>query len=202
MLLLEALEIGGRHLVVGIALALLDDVDDDGRTDQAVNRYLVHGRMSLREVDGCIQVRAAVLGGEEAVGRIVVAGRRHAVGVPAELKSLGGGPIDRLRIVGVREIDDLALRKRHTRRRARAGTHDDETQQHDDGFHGATVADSGAEPLRGSALHPVEGASTTADHLSYRLAVAGRRRTCATSLLQAEEMRAAPVDAPAVVGID
>ena len=33
--LLEALDVLGRHLVVGIALALLRDVDDDGRTDQA-----------------------------------------------------------------------------------------------------------------------------------------------------------------------
>ena len=57
-------------------------------------------------------MRAAMLGGEEIVGRVVVAARRHAVGHLLEPERLGRRPEDRRLVVGVREIDELAGGKR------------------------------------------------------------------------------------------
>ena len=56
MLLLEALNVFGRHLVVGVALALPGDVDDDSRADQPLNGNLVDRQMSFREVNRRIDV--------------------------------------------------------------------------------------------------------------------------------------------------
>src|SRR4029434_5986660 len=104
MLLLEALEVGGRDLVISLAIAGLRHIDHNGWADQPVERNLVDRLMPFCKVDRRVDVRAAVLGGEEAVGRVVIAGRRDAGSVVAKLKSFSGRPVDRLRIVRVREV--------------------------------------------------------------------------------------------------
>ncbi len=142
VLLLEALDVVGGHLVVGVTLALLRDVDDDRRTHQLLNGNLVDGQMSFREMNRRIDVRATVLGGEEAVGGVVIACRGDAVSVAAELEPLGRGPVDRLGVVGVREVDDFACRKGDSSRRARACRHQNRHKRHEPHrvFHVATLA--------------------------------------------------------------
>src|SRR6187402_1484605 len=117
MLLLEALEVGRRDLVISLAIAGLRHIDHNGWADQPVERNLVDRLMPLGEVDRRIDVRAAVLGGEEAIGRVVIPGWRHAGSVVAKLKAFRCGPVDRLRVVSVREIDDFACRKSDAGRR-------------------------------------------------------------------------------------
>ena len=55
---------------------------------ETVEWNLVDGLMSLGKVHRRIDVRAAVLGGEEAVGGVVITGRVHAGGAHGELEPL------------------------------------------------------------------------------------------------------------------
>ena len=75
-----------RHLVVGVLRRGIADVDHDRRPDQPFQRDLIDRLAALREVDRRVDVGAAVLGGGEVVRRVVVAGRRHAVGDLVQLE--------------------------------------------------------------------------------------------------------------------
>jgi hypothetical protein len=87
-------------------------LQDATRRHQARKRNRVGADLSLGEVDRRIQVRAAVFGRAEAVGRVPPA----AVGVPREhgLEDealLLGGPEDRLRVEGVGQVDEPARQR-------------------------------------------------------------------------------------------
>src|SRR5262245_17527788 len=62
------------------------------------------------------EVRADVLRGREIVGGTVVAARRHAVGNGGEREGFRRWPEDGGLVVGVRQVDESAARKRRTRR--------------------------------------------------------------------------------------
>ena len=111
VLLLPPLEVLDADLVVGIGRRRRRDVDHDRESDQLLERDRVDGLPALREVHRRIDVRAAVLRGEEVVGRVVIARRRHAIGDLVEAKSLGRRPEDGVGVVGVRQVDDLPARK-------------------------------------------------------------------------------------------
>ena len=111
VLLFPSLKVVGGHLIVGVRGRRVGDVDDDRGADQRSERNLIDRLASLREMHWRIDVRAAVLGREEVVRRVVVAGRRHAVGDLVVPERLRRRPEDGLRIVGVRQIDELARGK-------------------------------------------------------------------------------------------
>ena len=67
--------------------------------NKPIERDLIDRLPSLREVHRRVEMRAAVLGGEEVVGGVVIAARRHAVGHFLEPKRVGGRPEDGFRIV-------------------------------------------------------------------------------------------------------
>ncbi len=108
VLLLPALEIGGCNLIVRALGRGVRDVDDDCQPDEILQRDLIDSLSPLREVHRRIDMRAAVFRRQEVVGRVVVAGWGDAVGHLIVTKWFGGRPEDGLRVVGVREVDDLA----------------------------------------------------------------------------------------------
>jgi hypothetical protein len=108
VLALEALQIVDRDLIVSVSLRRVGHVDDQRWTNQPLEWNLIDRLMSLREVHRRVDVSAAVFGGEEAVRRVVVALVGDPVRVLAQPEPLGGRPEDRLRVVAVREIDELA----------------------------------------------------------------------------------------------
>src|SRR5688500_7028892 len=75
---LPILEIFRRDLVVAVGGALVRHVYDDAQAHQLFERNLVHGVAAGGEVDGGVEVRAAVLGRGGVVGGVIVALRGHA----------------------------------------------------------------------------------------------------------------------------
>ena len=65
--------------------------------------------MALREMNRRVDVGAAVLGREQAVRSVVIPSRRDAFRILAKPEAFRSRPVDRLRVVGVREIDELPL---------------------------------------------------------------------------------------------
>ena len=97
-------------------------VDDDARGDESFEWYLVGGVLSLGEVDRCVEVSAAVLRRRDGVGRVEV----PTLGVPVKERFLletggRGRPVDRVLVIGVREVDETARGRRGGGRRRRAG---------------------------------------------------------------------------------
>src|SRR5688572_24241234 len=135
VLALEAREVLGRHLIVRVRLALRGHIDDEGAAKQTAQRNRVNRRMSLREMNRRVDVRAAVLGREQAVRGVVVARWRHTVSILAKTEAFGSWPVDRLCVVGVREIDELALRKRRRLGSAAGRGHKHERQSNRARFH-------------------------------------------------------------------
>jgi len=104
--LLEPLEVGHGHEVIGVLPGRLGDVDDDGRTDETLERNLVDGVAALREMHGRVDMRSAMLGRPEIIGRVVEPRGRHAVVHDLELEALGRRPEDGVFAVRVRQIND------------------------------------------------------------------------------------------------
>ena len=100
--------------VYSYLLARCGDIDDERVTHEAVQWNRVNRLMSLREMNRRIDVRAAVLGREQAVRSVVIPSRRDAFRILAKPEAFRSRPVDRLRVVGVREIDELPLRKRRS----------------------------------------------------------------------------------------
>src|SRR5688572_13892776 len=101
-------QIVNGDLIVGASLACLRDVHHDGGAEEPLERNLVDTLPALSEMHWCIQVRPAVLGGEETVRRVVEACRRHTVRVLSQPELFGRWPENALRVVCVRQIDELA----------------------------------------------------------------------------------------------
>ena len=62
-----SLEIGDADLIVGVRLRFRRYVRLDCRRDQPVQRNLIDGLVSLREVNRCVNVSPAVLGCAELI---------------------------------------------------------------------------------------------------------------------------------------
>ena len=114
------------NLVIRVLPALGADADDDSGTDQPLQGDLVHRLPVLEEMDGSVQVGAAMFGHAEAIGRIKVSARGDAVEGPLQGKSLFGGPEDGLLVKGVGQVDEGGLADR---RRAFASTQTQEQNQ-------------------------------------------------------------------------
>lgn len=70
MLFLPPLQIRHADLVIGIQPRSSENVHDHRRTDELVGRELIHGSVALGEMDGRVEVRAAMLGGAVTIGAI------------------------------------------------------------------------------------------------------------------------------------
>src|SRR6185436_19068052 len=115
--LLPFFQIGSAEPVIAIGGAGLSDVHYDDRSDQLRQRNLLGGGLPLSEVDRAVEVRAAVLAGGVASRRVPVTAWRHAPTLPLELERLSRGPVDRLLVVIVSEIDQLRRIDRRARLR-------------------------------------------------------------------------------------
>ena len=73
-------EVRRRDLIVGVLRAGPVHVDRRTRRRSAAPAESDRPTGALREMHRRVEMRAAVLGGEEVVGRVVVARRRHAIG--------------------------------------------------------------------------------------------------------------------------
>ena len=82
-------ELGDGEAVIGIGRRRRRHVDHDRRANETRERHLVRGGAALREMDGRVEVGAAVLGRAEAVRGIEEAGLRLAVMEPLELEAVG-----------------------------------------------------------------------------------------------------------------
>ena len=108
MLRFPRLEIGDRHSVVGVRGRLCGHVDDHERADELRERHRVNRPLPSCEVDGGIEVRSPVLRRLESVRGVEPPAIRHAFLELLELEALPiGGPVDRIRVVRVRQVDDL-----------------------------------------------------------------------------------------------
>ena len=99
-------------LIVAIGQRALRHVDDGAAADQPPQRDLVRRVAVLGEVHRRVQVRAAVLGRREVVGRVVVALLGLAVGDLLELERRRGRPVDRPLVERMREVDQPAVGER------------------------------------------------------------------------------------------
>ena len=103
--LLPGHEVVGRDLIDRVGRALGRDVDQCRLADEPLGLHLVGRVPSLGEVPRCVQMRAAMLGGREPVGRVVVALGRGSILASLELEALFRGPVDRGGIERMGEID-------------------------------------------------------------------------------------------------
>ena len=94
VLLLEGFDVRGADPVVNVRCRLFTHVDHEAGADQLLDRNLVRGVGALGKVDWRIQVRAAMLGGREVVGAVVVARLGRSLGDCLLLEHLGGRPVD------------------------------------------------------------------------------------------------------------
>jgi hypothetical protein len=106
---LVALDVLGSQEVVAVTAALLAHVDDARRTHELLQRNLRRRPAAVGEVDRRVDVRPPVLGGAEVVGRVPPASLVVAEGDAVQLESACGGPVDRVVVEGVGEVDDPAL---------------------------------------------------------------------------------------------
>ena len=111
-------QLRGPDLVVAIPVAGVAGIHAYRRGHQAFERYLVHARASLCEVDRRVDVCAAVLRRAKAVRSVPPSLWVHALDAPLELEALLAGPVDGVGIERMREIDQAAVRKRHALRPA------------------------------------------------------------------------------------
>lgn len=74
MVSLPSREVVGCDPIIRIAPTLLDDIEDHRRSEEAKERNLVDRLMSGRKVNRRIEMRFPMLGGEEVVGGVVIAG--------------------------------------------------------------------------------------------------------------------------------
>jgi hypothetical protein len=71
-----------------------------------------------------------MLGGEEVIGGVVIAALGDALGNLLEPEAIGGRPEDRVGVVRMREVHDLAgWKSRRARRRARGGGNGENDQR-------------------------------------------------------------------------
>src|SRR6185436_5809275 len=110
-------EVIDADLVIRIAVSPGDDVDDDSRTEEPLDRYLIDRLRTPGKMQRGIQVRAAMLRGGEVVRRVIITARRNPICRLFETERIRGRPEDRRRVVGVREVDELSTRKARRRRR-------------------------------------------------------------------------------------
>ena len=108
MLFFPGADIPGGHEVIGVGGRLFADVDDNPGQDEPVERDRGYVVAVLGEVNGSVQVGAAVLGGGELFGGVEVAGFRLALDEGLEVEAPGvGGPVERGVVVGVAEVDHV-----------------------------------------------------------------------------------------------
>ena len=106
MLMLEVENVSDGKPIVAIALRFPGDVDHDRRTDKLFQRHGFQCKFALREMDRCVDMRAAVLGRAEGVRAIEITGRCVTVGEAPELEiSAFGWPINRFFVKRLGEID-------------------------------------------------------------------------------------------------
>jgi hypothetical protein len=129
--LLPSREVADGYLIVDVLLGLGGHVDDHGFADETLERHLVHGVVSLCKVDRRVQMRAAMLGGAEIVGGIVIARRCPLRRDHREPKRCGRGPIESGGVEGIGEIHPGALRE-SIRHRPAGGTHRAEHEDNKD----------------------------------------------------------------------
>jgi hypothetical protein len=103
-------KIVGRDLVGGIGRTLLRDIDDDRLADQMPQGNRVGGLAGGGKMPWGIEVGATVFGRGKPVGGVVIALRGRAVHALLEPKPLLGGPVDRLVVEWMREINPASLR--------------------------------------------------------------------------------------------
>ena len=106
-----AFEIAHANLVIGARTGLARHVHDDCAADQSVEWNLVGGPCALGEMHRRVEMRAAVLGSAEIVGRIVVALVGRPVGHLFELELLRCRPEDRSVIERMGQVDDPHARQ-------------------------------------------------------------------------------------------
>jgi hypothetical protein len=102
---LPAHEVVDRDLVGVVAGAHRRDVDHGRFAHETPGLDEVDGVPALGEVPGSVEVRAAVLGGCEPVGRVVVPLGSRAAHARLEPEALLRRPGDRRRIEGVRQVE-------------------------------------------------------------------------------------------------
>jgi hypothetical protein len=123
-------DVGGREAVVGVFGCLGGDVDDDGWRDELLQRNLIDGDAVLVEVDRRVEVRAAVLRRCVEIGRVEVAARRRPVRELLQLEAARRiGPVKRVLVEGVTEVDEVVVRE-VDRRRGEERSEEERRDQH------------------------------------------------------------------------
>ena len=114
---LVCLQRRASHLVVPVVERCLRHVDDHRLAHEPSEPYLVRRVAVAREVNGRVEVRSPVLGRREVVGGVEVPAFGLAFGHLLERERLGRGPVDRASVEGIRQVDQLALRRLERRPR-------------------------------------------------------------------------------------
>ena len=125
ILCFKCFEIRDRNLVITVGGCLAADIDDNRIPAQLIERKLVNRLAFFIEMDGRIEMRAAVLGCRIAIGSIEVA----FIGVSMELlfqgEGLGGWPVERLLRKRMRQVNPLTVLKRRCKRITKADGRED-----------------------------------------------------------------------------
>ncbi len=108
---LPLIEIASGHLIVGIGCGLAGHIDEHRGADQILEGDLIDGSSALSEMNGRIDVRAAVLRGREVVRGIEVAIVGQTLGDLLQPEGLGGRPEQRVLVVAVRQIHHRTRRE-------------------------------------------------------------------------------------------
>ena len=114
----QALHVGRGQPVVGVGRGLRADVDHHRRRDQLLERHGFGAPPVRREVDGRVEVRAAVLGRAERVGRVEEAARGRPLVDFLQLEARGGGrPVEGRRVERVGQVHEPEAPEVDRRRR-------------------------------------------------------------------------------------
>ena len=109
MVRLPGFEIRDGNSIVAFFRASRRDVDDDARSDQTLDRNLVHRGAALEEVDRRVDVGAAMLRRRQPVRGVEITPLGHAPRRALQPKPRFGRPVDRRLLEGVGQVDHLAL---------------------------------------------------------------------------------------------
>jgi hypothetical protein len=105
-----SLDVRGLHKVIHVLRCLLGHVDDNARPDQLAHRQLVGRQRAFGEVDGGVEMGAAMLGRRKIIGGVVVASVRMARKNGLLLERLRRRPVDRLSVERVGQVDPSTSR--------------------------------------------------------------------------------------------
>jgi hypothetical protein len=108
---LVRLDVLDRHQVIPIHRARFGHVDDHAGPDQLLQRNLVDRAPLVVKMDRSVDMRPAVLRRSETVGGVVVAPFSDSLEPGLQRETGFGGPVDRLIVESVGQIDHLSTRQ-------------------------------------------------------------------------------------------